>query len=123
MLTILLLNSTELSPPALILEPRFREAHKGYGLNSFRGSLICSCGSLELLKPPPSSHYQFAGLTVDIPDIALLEVAAEDDLEVANAFKQHIPNLPLLLVAEEVSLETEKEGPRAWRGCGVSKGR
>jgi len=43
------------------------------------------------------------------PDIAILEMAAVDDLEVANAFKQHIPNLPLLLVAEEVSLETEKK--------------
>jgi len=43
------------------------------------------------------------------PDIAILEMAAVDDLEVANAFKQHIPNLPLLLVAEEASLETEKK--------------
>jgi hypothetical protein len=29
-------------------------------------------------------------------------MAAVHDLKVANAFKQHIPNLPLLLVAEEV---------------------
>jgi len=36
-------------------------------------------------------------------------MAAENDLEVANAFKQHIPSLPLLLVAEEVSLETKKK--------------
>jgi two-component system response regulator DesR len=43
------------------------------------------------------------------PDIAILELAAEDDLQVANAFKQHIPSVPLLLVAEEVSLETEKK--------------
>jgi DNA-binding NarL/FixJ family response regulator len=43
------------------------------------------------------------------PDIAILEMAAEDDLQVANTFKQHIPDLPLLLVAEEVSLETEKK--------------
>jgi two-component system response regulator DesR len=43
------------------------------------------------------------------PDIAILEMAAVDDLEVANAFKQHIPDLPLLLVAEEVSLETERK--------------
>jgi len=34
---------------------------------------------------------------------------AADDLQVANAFKQRIPSVPLLLVAEEVSLETEKE--------------
>ena len=32
-----------------------------------------------------------------------------DDLQVGNAFKQHIPRVPLLLVAEEVSLEIEKE--------------
>ena len=31
------------------------------------------------------------------------------DLELAHAIKQQIPNLPLLLVAEEVSPETEKE--------------
>jgi DNA-binding NarL/FixJ family response regulator len=43
------------------------------------------------------------------PDIAILETAAENDLEVADAFKQHIPSPPLLLVAEEVSLETEKK--------------
>ena len=43
------------------------------------------------------------------PDIAILEMAAADDLQVANAFKQHIPRVPLLLVAEEVSLEIEKE--------------
>jgi two-component system response regulator DesR len=35
------------------------------------------------------------------PDIAILEMAAADDLQVANAFKQHIPRVPLLLVAEE----------------------
>jgi hypothetical protein len=39
----------------------------------------------------------------------ILELTAEDDLQVANAFKQHIPSVPLLLVAEEVSLETEKK--------------
>jgi DNA-binding NarL/FixJ family response regulator len=43
------------------------------------------------------------------PDIALLELAAEDDLQASNAFKQHTPSVPLLLVAEEVSLETEKK--------------
>jgi two-component system, NarL family, response regulator DesR len=43
------------------------------------------------------------------PDIAILELAAEDDLQVGNAFKQHIPGVPLLLVADEVSLETEKK--------------
>ena len=43
------------------------------------------------------------------PDIAILELAAEDDLQAGNAFKQHIPSVPLLLVAEEVSLETEKK--------------
>ncbi len=43
------------------------------------------------------------------PDIAILEMAVADDLQVANALKQHIPNLPLLVVAEEVSLEIEKE--------------
>ena len=43
------------------------------------------------------------------PDIAILEMAAVDDLQVANALKQHIPNLPLLVVAEEVSLEIEKQ--------------
>jgi len=56
------------------------------------------------------------------PDIAILELAAADDLQVANAFKQHIPSVPLLLVAEEVSPETEK-GPGAWCGCSVPKGR
>ena len=43
------------------------------------------------------------------PDIAIQELAAEDDLQAGNAFKQHIPSVPLLLVAEEVSLETEKK--------------
>jgi DNA-binding NarL/FixJ family response regulator len=43
------------------------------------------------------------------PDIAILEMDAEDNLEVANAFKRNIPDLPLLLVAEGVSLETEKK--------------
>jgi DNA-binding NarL/FixJ family response regulator len=43
------------------------------------------------------------------PDIAILEMAAADDLQVANELKQHIPNLPLLVVAEEVSPEIEKE--------------
>ena len=56
------------------------------------------------------------------PD-AMLELAAADDLQVANAFKQHIPSVPLLLVAEEVSPETEKEGPGAWCGGSVPKGR
>ena len=56
------------------------------------------------------------------PDIAILELAAADDLQVANAFKQHIPSVPLLLVAEQVSPETEK-GPGAWCGCSVPKGR
>jgi DNA-binding NarL/FixJ family response regulator len=32
-----------------------------------------------------------------------------DDLVVANAFKRRIPDLPLLVVAEEVSLDTEKK--------------
>jgi DNA-binding NarL/FixJ family response regulator len=39
----------------------------------------------------------------------MLELAAEDDLQAANAFKQPIPSVPLLLVAKEVSLENEKE--------------
>jgi two-component system, NarL family, response regulator DesR len=43
------------------------------------------------------------------PDIAILEMATIADLKVANAFKQHIPHLPLLLVAEDVSPEIEKE--------------
>jgi DNA-binding NarL/FixJ family response regulator len=43
------------------------------------------------------------------PDIAILELATEDDLQVSNAFKQHIPSVPLLLVAEEVSLEAEEK--------------
>ena len=43
------------------------------------------------------------------PDIAILELSAADGLQVANALKQHIPNLPLLVVAEEVSPEIEKE--------------
>jgi DNA-binding NarL/FixJ family response regulator len=43
------------------------------------------------------------------PDIAILELAAEDDLQAANAFKQHIPGVPPLLVAEEISLEAEKK--------------
>ena len=43
--------------------------------------------------------------------IAILEMTAESDLEVANAFKQHIPSPPLLPVAEEVGLETEKKAP------------
>jgi hypothetical protein len=55
---------------------------------------------------------------------AVLELAAEDNLQVANAFKQHIPSVPLLLVTEEVSLETEKKAlasPGAWCGCSVPK--
>src|ERR1700756_4174996 len=39
-------------------------------------------------------------------------MAAADDLQVANALKQHIRNLPLLALAEEVSLEIEKEARR-----------
>jgi DNA-binding NarL/FixJ family response regulator len=42
------------------------------------------------------------------PDIAILEMAAADDLQVANALKQHIPNLPLPMVAEEASPEIER---------------
>ena len=38
-------------------------------------------------------------------------MAAADDLQVANALK-HIPNLPLLVLAEEVSLEIEKVARR-----------
>ena len=43
------------------------------------------------------------------PDIAILEMSSIDDLVVANAFKRRIPDLPLLVVAEEVSLDTEKK--------------
>ena len=43
------------------------------------------------------------------PDIAILEMSSIDDLVVANAFKRRIPDLPLLVVAEEVSLHTEKK--------------
>jgi len=43
------------------------------------------------------------------PDIAILEMSSIDDLAVANAFKRRIPDLPLLVVAEEVSLDTEKK--------------
>ena len=43
------------------------------------------------------------------PDIAILEMKSIDDLLVANAFKRRIPDLPLLVVAEEVSLHTEKK--------------
>ena len=43
------------------------------------------------------------------PDIAILEMRSIHDLVVANAFKQRIPDLPLLVVAEEVSLDTEKK--------------
>jgi DNA-binding NarL/FixJ family response regulator len=43
------------------------------------------------------------------PDIAILEMNSVDNLEVANALKRQIPNLPLLVVAGEVSLETEKK--------------
>jgi two-component system, NarL family, response regulator DesR len=61
------------------------------------------CGKVEIRDEVVREAIQLR------PDIAILEMAAEDDLEVANAFKQHIPDLPLLLVAEEVSLETEKK--------------
>jgi hypothetical protein len=57
------------------------------------------------------------------PDIAILELAAEDDLQAANAFKQHIPSVPLLLVAEEVSLQTERKALAHRYGFGVPKGR
>jgi DNA-binding NarL/FixJ family response regulator len=43
------------------------------------------------------------------PDIAILEMSSIDDLVVANTFKRRIPDLPLLVVAEEVSLDTEKK--------------
>lgn len=43
------------------------------------------------------------------PDIAILEINSIDDLVVANAFKRKLPDLPLLVVAEEVSLDTEKK--------------
>jgi DNA-binding NarL/FixJ family response regulator len=43
------------------------------------------------------------------PDIAILEIDSIDDLAVANAFKRQIPDLPLLVVAEGVSLDTEKK--------------
>jgi DNA-binding NarL/FixJ family response regulator len=40
------------------------------------------------------------------PDIAILEMSSIDAVAVANAFKRQIPDLPLLVVAEEVSLHT-----------------
>jgi DNA-binding NarL/FixJ family response regulator len=43
------------------------------------------------------------------PDIAILEMSSIDGLVVANAFKRQIPDLPLLVIAEEVSLHTEKK--------------
>jgi chemotaxis response regulator CheB len=57
------------------------------------------------------------------PDIAILETAAENDLAVANGFKQHIPSLPLPAGSGKSKPGDRKKGPGTWRGCRVSNGR
>jgi DNA-binding NarL/FixJ family response regulator len=44
-----------------------------------------------------------------LADVAILELQTVHDLEVVDCFKEIFPNLPLLLVARNVSFEAEKE--------------
>jgi DNA-binding NarL/FixJ family response regulator len=44
-----------------------------------------------------------------LADVAILEMPTVDDLEVVDCFKELSPNLPLLLVARNISFEGEKE--------------
>ena len=60
------------------------------------------CGKVEIGEQAVRKAFELR------PDIAILEMSGADGLQVANVFKQRIPNLPLLVVAEEVGLEIKK---------------